>query len=132
MTTSMIDWTVAASTARRLVKPGPEISLGGAEQAVAQLRASAVRAEGYVVEVTGLPVPSATAPVLVVDRPGWIQANVDGFRQVLAPLEQRSAEKLSASPGMAAVGSRGTGAEIGALLGYLAPQALGDRKSGVE
>ena len=125
MTTSMVDWTVAASTARKLVKPGPEISLGGAEQAVAQLRASAVRAEAYVVDVTGLPVPSATAPVLVVDRPGWIQANVDGFRQVLAPLEARTAEKLSANPGMTAVGSRVTGAELGALLSYLAPKVLG-------
>jgi coenzyme F420 biosynthesis associated uncharacterized protein len=121
----MVDWTVALSTARRLVKPGPDISLGGAEQTVAQLRASAVRAEAYVVEVTGLAVPASTAPVLVVDRPGWIQANVDGFRQVLAPLEARSAEKLGHSPGVAAVGSRVTGAELGALLSYLAPKVLG-------
>ena len=125
MTTSMVDWTVALSTARRLVKPGPEISLGGAQEVVAQLRASAVRAEAYVVAVTGLPVPSSTAPVLVVDRPGWSQANVDGFRQVLAPLEQRSAEKLGGNPGMAAVGSLVTGAELGALLSYLAPKVLG-------
>ena len=125
MTTSMVDWTVALSTARRLVKPGPEITRSGAEQVVAQLRASAVRAEAYVVEVTGLPVPSSTAPVLVVDRPGWLQANVDGFRQVLAPLEERSAKKLSSSPGMAAVGSRVTGAELGALLSYMAPKVLG-------
>ncbi len=125
MTTPMIDWTVALGTARRLVKPGPEISRSGAEQAVAQLRSSAVRAEAYVVEVTGLPVPSSTAPVLVVDRPGWLQANVDGFRQVLAPLEKRSAQKLGTSPGAAAVGSLVTGAEIGALLSYLAPKVLG-------
>jgi coenzyme F420 biosynthesis associated uncharacterized protein len=121
----MVDWSVAVSTARRLVKPGPEVTLSAAEQAVAQLRASAARAEAYVVAVTGLPVPSATVPVLVVDRPGWIQAGVDGFRQVVAPLEERAAEKLSGSPGMAAVGSRVTGAELGALLSYLAPKVLG-------
>ncbi len=121
----MVDWSVATSTARRLVKPGPEISRAGADEAVASLRAAAVRAEAYVVEVTGLPVPSATAPVLVVDRPGWIQANVDGFRQVLGPLDAKAAAKAETSPAMAAVGARVTGAEIGALLSYLAPKVLG-------
>jgi coenzyme F420 biosynthesis associated uncharacterized protein len=125
MTTSMIDWTVARSTAHKLVKPGPQISRAGAEQAVAALRASAVRAEAYVVDVTGLPVPSATAPVLVVDRPGWLQANLDGFAKILGPLEAKTAERLGKSPAMAAVGSRVTGAEVGALLSYLAPKVLG-------
>ena len=125
MASSLVDWNVALSTATRLVKPGPDISRAGAEEAVAALRASAVRAESYVVEVTGLPVPSATAPVLVVDRPGWLQANVDGFRQVLAPLEDRAAAKAQAGSPAALVGSRVTGAEIGVLLSYLAPKVLG-------
>ena len=121
----MVDWTVALSTARKLVKPGPEITRAGAEQTVAALRASAVRAEAYVVEVTGLQVPSSTAPVLVVDRPGWLQANIDGFQQIIGPLEAKAAEKMSANPGMAIVGPLLTGAEVGALLSYLAPKVLG-------
>ena len=125
MTTSVVDWTVALSTARKLVKPGPQITADGAAEVVAALRAAAVRAEAYVVEVTGLPVPPATAPVLVVDRPGWIQANLDGFRQTLAPLEGKLGEKLQSNPAMTAVGSLVTGAEVGALLSYLAPKVLG-------
>jgi coenzyme F420 biosynthesis associated uncharacterized protein len=125
MTTSVVDWTVALTTARKLVKPGPQVSADGAAEAVAALRAAAVRAEAYVVEVTGLPVPPATAPVLVVDRPGWIQANLDGFRQTLAPLDAKVGEKLSGSPAMTAIGSRVTGAEVGVLLSYLAPKVLG-------
>ena len=126
MTTSVVDWTVALGTARRLVKPGPPISAEGAAEVVASLRAAAVRAESYVVGVTGLPVPPATAPVLVVDRPGWIQANLDAFRHTLAPLSAKAQDKLKqGSPAMTALGPRLTGAEVGALLSYLAPKVLG-------
>ncbi len=90
----MVDWTVALNTATKLVKPGPEISRAGAAEVVAELRDSAVRAEAYVVQVTGLQAPPATSPVLVVDRPRWIQANLDGFRQILQPLNAKAAEKL--------------------------------------
>jgi coenzyme F420 biosynthesis associated uncharacterized protein len=124
MTATMVDWTIALNTARRLVKAGPDISRPGAAEAVASLRIAAGRAEAYVTQVTGLLTPSATAPVLVVDRPGWIQANLDGFRQVLAPLAAKAAERAQ-SAALLAVGARITGVEIGALLSYLAPKVLG-------
>ena len=91
---SMVDWTEALSTASRLVKPGPDISREGAAEAVADLRRCAVRAEDYVRQVTGLTAPSGTAPVRVVDRPRWIEANIDGFRQVLAPLTAKTSERV--------------------------------------
>jgi coenzyme F420 biosynthesis associated uncharacterized protein len=91
---------------------------------VASLRVAASRAEAYVTEVTGLQTPSATAPVLVVDRPGWIQANLDGFRHILAPLAAKAAARLKDSS-MANVGPRLTGMEVGVLLSYLAPKVLG-------
>ncbi|HET9872762.1 MAG TPA: zinc-dependent metalloprotease [Propionibacteriaceae bacterium] len=122
--TATVDWTLALNTARKLVKPGPEISREGATAVVASLRECAGRAEAYVREVTGLVTESGTAPVLVVDRPGWLQANVDGFRQVLLPLTKKAAQRMDGSP-MAAVGARVTGVEVGALLSYLAPKVLG-------
>lgn len=128
MSTAMVDWNVAVRTARKLVKPGPEISMEGALSTVAELRDAAQRAEAYVQDVTGLTVPSATAPVLVVDRPGWIQANADAFRVIMEPLAIKAEEKLSGGRGGAqlqAVGSRVSGAEVGALLSYLAPKILG-------
>src|ERR1700709_654914 len=121
MTATMVDWTIALNTARKLVKAGPDISREGAAEAVASLRVAAGRAEAYVTEVTGLQTPSATAPVLVVDRPGWIQANLDGFRQILAPLTAKAAAKLQ-NPTLQGVGARVTGVEVGALLSYLAPK----------
>jgi coenzyme F420 biosynthesis associated uncharacterized protein len=122
----MVDWTTALNTATKLVKPGPAISREGAAAVVAELRAAAGRAEAYVTEVTGLRAPSGTAPVLVVDRPGWLQANLDGFRHVIAPLDAKAAQKLkSAGSTVAGLGPRVTGVEVGALLSYLAPKVLG-------
>ena len=121
----MVDWTVALNTATKLVKPGPEITRSGAAAVVAELREAAVRAEAYVTEVTGLVAPPAASPVLVVDRPGWIQANLDAFRTLLTPLTDLAASKLTSSPRAAGLGSRVTGAEVGVLLSYLAPKVLG-------
>src|SRR5215218_8322397 len=97
MATSVIDWTIALNTAKKLVKPGPDISREGAAAVVAELRDCANRAEAYVTQVTGLETPSNTSPVLVVDRQRWIQANLDGFRQVLRPLTAKAADRLSGS-----------------------------------
>jgi len=121
----VVDWTLARSTATRLVKPGPVISAEGAAAVVAELRTAAARAERYVTEVTGLDASSGTAPVLVVDRPGWIQANLDAFRTLLTPLTDKASSQLSSSPRAASIGSRVTGAEMGVLLSYLAPKVLG-------
>jgi len=126
MTTSMVDWTVALNTATRLVKPGTEISREGAAAVVAELRGFANRAESYVRDVTGLEAASGTAPVLVVDRPRWIQANLDGFRQILLPLNAKAIERLKdSSPTVASFGPRITGVEVGALLSYLSSKVLG-------
>ena len=49
-----------------------------------------------------------TAPVLVVDRPGWIQANADGFADVIGPLIDKLQAKRGAPGAVAeAVGSQG-------------------------
>jgi coenzyme F420 biosynthesis associated uncharacterized protein len=126
VTTSMVDWTVALNTATRLVKPGPEISKEGAAAVVAELRGYANRAESYVRDVTELQAGSGTAPVLVVDRPRWIQANLDGFRQILLPLNAKVIERMKQSnPTMANLGPRITGVEVGALLSYLSSKVLG-------
>ena len=72
-----------------------------AEAAVAELRAGADRSTGLVREFTGLVAAEHTAPVLVVDRRGWVQANADGFAKIIEPM----IDKLSAKKG-AAVGAR--------------------------
>ena len=129
MSTQMVDWDFAVGAAARLAGPGPTITRAEADVAVAELRAGADRSTALVREFTGLEAGSATAPVMVVDRRGWIQANADAFEKLLDPV----VEKLLAKRGKdvadnaftQAVGSKVTGLEVGGLLGFLASKVLG-------
>ncbi|NYJ34599.1 coenzyme F420 biosynthesis associated uncharacterized protein [Nocardiopsis aegyptia] len=126
---TVIDWDVAVNTGVRLVRPGPQVDLSDARQAVAQLRELSTVAAGHVREFTGMNPLEPAGPAVIVDRPGWIRANVDGFRVVLEPvLQQMGAERLNTSPAgnlTSAVGSRITGVQLGAVLSYLAGKVLG-------
>jgi coenzyme F420 biosynthesis associated uncharacterized protein len=124
----MIDWQVATSTGVRWVRPGPQVSIAEARKVVAELRQLADAVSEPVRELTGMPGAPDDGAVAVVDRPGWIRANVDGFRVVLDPLVQRMAESGNAPQAgsvITAVGSRVTGMQAGLILAYLASRVLG-------
>jgi coenzyme F420 biosynthesis associated uncharacterized protein len=124
----MIDWQVATSTGVRWVRPGPQVSMAEARKVVAELRQLAAAVSEPVRELTGLPGAADDGKVAVVDRPGWIRANVDGFRVVLDPLVQRMRENGNVPPPgsmISAVGSRVTGMQAGLILAYLAGRVLG-------
>ena len=129
----MIDWNVAVQTGIRLVRPGPQVSPEDAHQVVGQLRELSRVAQGHVHDFTGMDGALDPSPAQIVDRPGWIKANVDGFRVVLEPLmDELSARRgpgiLSGGAGGAviqAVGSRVTGIQVGSILAYMAGRVLG-------
>lgn len=123
----MIDWDVATSTGVRWARPGPQVSRAEARKVVAELRELAAAVHDPVREVTGLTGPTDGGSVAVVDRPGWIRANVDGFRVVLDPLVEHLQERAPAPQGsvITAVGSRVTGMQAGLILAYLAGRVLG-------
>ena len=122
----MVDWDLAVSAAARLAGPGPTITRPDTEAVVAELRADADRSTGLVREFTGLEATERTAPVLVVDRTGWIQANADGFEDVIGPLIEKLQSRRGAPNAVAeAVGSKVTGLEVGGLLGFMSSKVLG-------
>ncbi len=124
----MIDWQVATATGVRWVRPGPQVSMAEARKVVAELRQLAAAVSEPVRELTGLPGAPDDGRVAVVDRPGWIRANVDGFRVVLDPLVEHMAERGTVPPPgsvISAVGSRVTGMQAGLILAYLASRVLG-------
>jgi coenzyme F420 biosynthesis associated uncharacterized protein len=130
MSGQMIDWDFAVATASRLAGPGPDVSRAEADEVVAELRAGAARSTPLVRDYTGLTADAGSAPVLVVDRRGWIQANADSFATLINPVVDKLASRRSgrgaASGGLTeAVGSRVTGLEVGSLLGFLAGKVLG-------
>lgn len=121
----LVDWDFAVTVGARIAGPGPEVSPDEASAAVAELREGAARSTPLVREFTGLHAEAGTAPVLVVDRTGWLRANADGFARILSPVVQKLAEKKPPSGLTAAVGSRVTGAEVGLMLGFLSGKVLG-------
>src|SRR4051794_3669261 len=124
--TKMVDWGLAVSIGSRLAGAGPEVTAEEAEATVAELREGAEKSTAYVRDYTGLDAGALTAPVLVVDRTAWIQANTEGFARLLNPvIEKVAAKKGPPGPIVQAVGSRITGAEVGGLLGFMASKVLG-------
>ncbi|NYG53834.1 zinc-dependent metalloprotease [Nocardioides perillae] len=122
----MVDWDFAVRLGARVAGDGPDVDRATADAAVAELRAGAERSTGLVRDFTGLVAADRTAPVVVVDRAGWVQANADGFRHLVEPLVHRLNERKGAPTGLAlAIGSRITGAEVGLLLGFLGGKVLG-------
>lgn len=120
----MVDWDLAVATARRLARRGPEVSVAEAREVVAQLREFAEAAEGPVREYTGLDGSGHHAPVVVVDRGGWAQANADAMRELIVPLAEKLRQGRSAGL-LDNVGPKVTGLETGALLAFLSSKVLG-------
>ncbi|MFJ3584837.1 zinc-dependent metalloprotease [Streptomyces sp. NPDC090127] len=127
----MVDWNLAVATATRLVRPGPDVTRDEAREVVAELRRHAKASEEHVRAFTRM-IPEGhepqDTPVLVVDRAGWVKANVAGFRELLAPLLDKMQERRSGGPGgavLGAVGGKVTGVELGMLLSFLASRILG-------
>ncbi|MEV6961430.1 zinc-dependent metalloprotease [Streptomyces sp. NPDC051207] len=125
----MVDWNLAVATATRLVRPGPEVSREEARAVVAELRRHAKASEEHVRGFTRMATEEThDTPILVVDRPGWVRANVAGFRELLKPLLDKMQERRGSSPGgavLGAVGGKVTGVELGMLLSFLASRVLG-------
>ncbi|PSK90906.1 putative hydrolase/coenzyme F420 biosynthesis associated uncharacterized protein [Murinocardiopsis flavida] len=129
---TLIDWDVAVNTGTRLVRPGPQVDLPEARQAVEQLRELSVTAQHHVREFTGLVPLEPGGAAVVVDRPGWIRSNVAGFRVVLEPIIEQLAERRGGPAAAGSVGSvttmvgsKVTGVQLGAILSYLAGRVLG-------
>ncbi len=123
---NLVDWDLAVNTAYRLIRPGPDVSRDQAQQVVGELRESARAAEPYVRGYTSMDGGPGTAPVMVVDRRGWVRANADGLRDLMAPLLVKIQQSRGA-PGQvtSAIGSRLTGLEAGGLLAFLSNKVLG-------
>lgn len=127
----MVDWNLAVATATRLVRPGPDVSRDEARAVVAELRRHAKSSEEHVRSFTRMAVsggPESDTPVLVVDRAGWIKANVAGFREILKPLLGKMQDRRGGLAGgavLGAVGGKVTGVELGMLLSFLASRVLG-------
>ncbi|WP_137122252.1 zinc-dependent metalloprotease [Segeticoccus rhizosphaerae] len=123
----LVDWDFAGATGRRLVPAGPKVTAAEASSVVEELRADAERARTPVAETARLHTPPDAHAPLIVDRPGWIDANVSSMRSMLGPVFDTMAAKRRREPGQLtrSVGGKVTGGEAGALMAFLAGKVLG-------
>lgn len=115
-----IDWDVAESTGRRLVRPGPHLDAERRDHLVAELRSAARRAVGLGEEASEL-TASGDPLNLVVDRPGWIRANTQLAGALIEGLEPHRPPPTTAQR----VGAAALGAQAGAVFAALAGRVLG-------
>lgn len=118
-----VDWALAARVARRFAGREPLASSYLGRSLRPDFDAVTAEAEELVADRTGLRAPGP-GRAEVLDRAGWIDANITSMRRMLAPLTARIGERMSRSP-MAPVGRRVAGTEMGVLLGFLAQRVLG-------
>lgn len=123
----LVDWDLAASTARRLAPAGPALSLHEATEVVHELRELAGQAELRVAEYTGLtPAPGVRTSTGVLDRGEWSRAAALSMRELTGPLFARLADRRPVrSPLVVSAGRRVTGLELGSGLAWLSTKVLG-------
>jgi len=128
-TSGLVDWGFAKATGRLLVQAGPKVTPGQAAEVVASLRSASDRSRGPVAETARMHAPEGASPVLIVDRPGWIDANVDSLQSMLEPVITAIIDKRKTPAGssslMMGVSGKVTGTEVGTLTAFLASKILG-------
>jgi len=122
---SLIDWELAARSAKNFSPPPPRVSRDEADDTIAELYRATEVAAAQVAELTRLTEPPVTALTRVVDREGWIDVNAGGLRTVMTPLVDRLAAANKVGRVAESVGGRVTGMQAGAVLGFLSGKVLG-------
>src|SRR5580700_1703211 len=117
-----IDWDTAQRVGELIAGSPP---YGGVSSRAAQPLAHdfAQRVSDY----TGLELPAELPPLEMVDRPGWIAANLQTMRPLFDPLADRlgaGGDGLLSGPLLAASGHL-LGAQLGAVTGMLSQRVLG-------
>jgi coenzyme F420 biosynthesis associated uncharacterized protein len=117
----LIDWRIAQRVGE-LIAGTP--TFGGVS--VKKVEPLAYEFAGRVSDYSGLAHPSSLPPLELVDRSGWIAANLRTMRPLLARMTQRMDEQSGplAGPLRSASGLL-MGAQVGALTGVLSQRVLG-------
>jgi coenzyme F420 biosynthesis associated uncharacterized protein len=118
-----VDWALAARVARRVAGRDPFANSYLGASLRDDFDVVTAEAETLVAEHTGLRAPGA-ARAEVLDRHGWVEANVRSMRVLLGPLTERVGERIARSP-FAGLGRSIAGTELGVLLGWFSQRVLG-------
>jgi len=121
--TDAVDWGLARRVAHIVSGREPLADSYLAASLETDFIEVSAEAEVLVADFTGLRPPNRAA-VQLLDRRGWIDANISSMRELLAPLLDKMGDRMARSP-IAPIGRRVAGTETGVLLGYVAQRVLG-------
>jgi coenzyme F420 biosynthesis associated uncharacterized protein len=127
----MIDWDWATRVAVRTAGRTPTLHPGARAQLQAQYESLLREIEQPIAAYTGNDLSLNNTRVEVLDRAGWIRANMVNFRALLQPVEEFYAESVNqagrqGSPAALQHGARlMLSSQVGVLVGYLARRVLG-------
>jgi coenzyme F420 biosynthesis associated uncharacterized protein len=124
---SLVDWEQARGIATNMNR-GQALTGVERERLDAYYRGLVARCVPIVAEYTGTELPRVLDQTFAFDRVDWINANLEAFRTMFAPLEALNpvAEKQSVAAALwGGINQRVLSAELGFLLGYLARRVLG-------
>ncbi|MGH8976861.1 MAG: zinc-dependent metalloprotease, partial [Acidimicrobiia bacterium] len=107
-----VDWGTARRVARLVAKRDALSDSYLGASLTADFTTLTARAEDLVADFTGLQTPGRVA-VGVLDRHGWVDANIVSMRRMLEPLMERVGARLARSP-FAPVARHIAASELGA------------------
>ena len=125
MSADPIAWDIAERVAVRVAGREPFAASYHLDSLAPDFEELTAEAEVLVSEATGLVSLAGPARARVVDRSDWVRANLRSFRRLLRPLTDRLGERVSGNPVAGRVTRTVTGAEVGALLGWMSTRVLG-------
>jgi coenzyme F420 biosynthesis associated uncharacterized protein len=124
-----VDWRVAERVAVRVAGREPLAASYHYDRLAADFSELTTEAEELVAQATGLQSAAGPARARVVERDGWIQANLASFDRLLRPFTDKLGERLENQTGWRAVPAtmarRAAGVEVGVVLGWMATRVLG-------
>jgi coenzyme F420 biosynthesis associated uncharacterized protein len=126
---SLIDWRTARDIAVTMSRD-EALSMAERRKLDAEYRALVSRCVPIVSEYTGDRLADAPERTFAFDRVDWVNANIEAFERMFAPLEGlnllgNAANRSVAAQMFGTLNQKVLSAEVGLLLGYLARKVLG-------
>jgi coenzyme F420 biosynthesis associated uncharacterized protein len=126
----LIDWELASNVAIRAAGRAPTLHPGARAQLLEQYQTMLREIEQPIARYVGNHLSLADVTVEVLDRAGWIRANVINFRYLLQPVEEFYRENLGRGrfgppPAFQQAARLALSSQVGVLVGYLSRRVLG-------
>jgi coenzyme F420 biosynthesis associated uncharacterized protein len=119
-------WDVALRIGREALRFTSPLDARTRRRLDADFDEATARAEELVEATTGLRSTAGRARGLVVDRAGWVEANVGSLRRILAPAGRALAESETGGRSVLSPAARAAaGVEFGVLLAWMSSRVLG-------